>query len=154
MDLSSVLKPSCIAFGQDLANKEAVLDFLAHLLAADGAVSDEAAFRGAVADRERLAMTGLQDGIAIPHGISDAVVRPAIAYVRIKRAVPWETIDDKPVDQAFLLAIPTAADGNKAHIRMLSALATALIKPEVIEGLGKVGTAEGLISLLQEGANS
>lgn len=151
MDVSSVLSPECIAFDQDLSSKDAIFDFLIGMLVRSGAVSDAAAYKEAVVKREGMAMTGLQDGIAIPHGISDAVVHPAIAYVRLKGTVDeWESIDGKPIHHVFLLAIPTGSDGDKSHIKMLSALATSLIKPEVIKEIEAASSASELLGAFDE----
>lgn len=153
MDITDVLSSECVAFDRDLADKGQVFDFLTGLLLRCGAVREADAFERAVWEREGLAMTGLQDGIAIPHGISPAVARPAMAYVRLSHPLAWESIDDGPVRHVFLLAIPARGDGERdaVHIRMLSTLARSLIRPGVISGIEEARSADELLGALREG---
>ncbi len=153
MDITDVLSADCVAFDQDLVDKGQVFDFLTGLLVRCGVVRSADAFIRAIWEREGLAMTGLQDGIAIPHGISSAVTRPAMAYVRLSHPLAWESIDDGPVRHVFLLAIPPRDDGERdsVHIRMLSTLARSLIRPGVISGIEGARGAGELLDALREG---
>lgn len=153
MDISDVLSADCVAFDRDLTDKAAVFGLLAGLLWRCGAVRSIDEFERSVWEREGLAMTGLQDGIAIPHGISPFVERPAMAYVRLLRPLPWESIDDKPVRHVFLLAIPRQEEGERdaVRIRMLSTLARSLIRPGVISGIDEARSVDDLLAALRTG---
>ncbi|HYO20189.1 MAG TPA: PTS sugar transporter subunit IIA, partial [Dermatophilaceae bacterium] len=67
--------------------KQEVLDELIHSLAADGAVTDAAAFSAAVSEREAHGPTGMQDGLAIPHGKSGAVNAARVAMARLAEPI-------------------------------------------------------------------
>lgn len=153
MDVTDVLRTDCVAFDQHLSTKEQVFDFLIELLMRCGALTSEGMFKRAVWEREDLAMTGLQDGIAIPHGISPVVTRPAMAYVRLASPLPWESIDDVPVRHVFLLAIPKQGEGEKGamHLRMLSTLARSLVRPGVIARVDGARNAYELLEALRYG---
>ncbi len=153
VDITDVLSSDCIAFDQELSSKEQVFQRLIGMLRRCGAVASEEAFERAVWEREGLAMTGLQDGIAIPHGISPSVTRPAMAYVRLASPLAWESIDDVPVRHVFLLAIPSQGEGEKdaVHIRMLSTLARSLVRPGVIAGIDAARSAGDLLAALRAG---
>lgn len=151
MDITDVLRTDCVAFDQDLSTKEEVFDFLIGLLHRCESVTSEETFKRAVWEREDLAMTGLQDGIAIPHGISPVVTHPAMAYVRLASALPWESIDGFPVRHVFLLAIPRQGEGEKdiVHLRMLSTLARSLVRPGVIARVDGARNANDLLEALR-----
>ena len=140
MNLRELLNESCISLDLPLDSKEAVFRTLSQDLNRAGIVKDPDRFRKAVEYRETLSETGLEEGIAIPHGID------AIAYVRLAVPIEWESMDGKPVRHVFLLAIPE--NGDKVHIRMLSELAMHLIRKETRDALNCIKTKEELYGIL------
>jgi len=72
-------------------------------------------------ERERLASTGIGNGIAIPHP-RDPLTRPPeapiIATCFTEKPVPFGAVDDQPVSVLFLLISPTV----KHHLHLLSRL--------------------------------
>jgi len=72
-------------------------------------------------ERERLASTGIGNGIAIPHP-RDPLARPPespiITTCYTEKPVPFGAIDDQPVSVLFLLLSPTV----KHHLHLLSRL--------------------------------
>ncbi|MFO7714217.1 PTS sugar transporter subunit IIA [Desulfosarcina sp.] len=72
-------------------------------------------------ERERLASTGIGDGIAIPHP-RDPLSRPpeaaAIVTCFLEKPIRFNAIDDQPVFVFFLLISPTV----KHHLHLLSRL--------------------------------
>jgi PTS system nitrogen regulatory IIA component len=83
--------------------------------------------------RERLASTGVGEGIAIPHPRDPLIVQgtvPVILLCFLKEAVDFRTIDGLPVRVLFILLSP----GIPSHLQMLSKLAHAL-HDETFKGL-------------------
>lgn len=148
MGVSELLKASCISFDVSLNSKDEVFEYLINQLYEAGAIGSKATFLEAVKYRETLSETGLGEGIAIPHGKSDAVLHAAIAFVRLKEAILWESLDDKPVQYVFLLAIPNSGDDQ--HIRIISQLARSLIKEPVIAAIKNADNPETLLEALKE----
>lgn len=146
MNLQNVLIKPCISFDQNLRTKNEVFDYLIQQFSKQGIVQCQASFKKAVQYRESLSETGLEHGVAIPHGVDGSVQQAAIAYVRLRHAIPWESMDDQPIRHVFLLAIPE--NRNDVHIRMLSELARSLIKEDVIDAINKAQTAEELLSAI------
>jgi PTS system nitrogen regulatory IIA component len=71
--------------------------------------------------RERLASTGIGNGIAIPHPrepLSFAPQEPVITTFFLDQPINYHAIDDRPVFVLFLLINPTV----KLHLHMLSRL--------------------------------
>lgn len=103
-------------------------------------------------ERERLASTGVGNGVAIPHprkplpGFPDA---PVITTCFFKTPVDFKAVDDRPVFVMFVLLNPTV----KQHLSMLSRLSYCLrdaafidfLKdgPDSSDLLTKVGDFEG-----------
>ena len=72
--------------------------------------------------------TGIGDGIAIPHGKSDAVVRLAAALGTQRRGVDFESLDGEPAYVFFLLVSPANVSGP--HIKALARISRLLKNDE------------------------
>lgn len=147
MELSQIIEEGCISFDVDLHTKEEVFEYLVNQLLEVDVISSKEKFLKALYYRETLSETGIGGGIAIPHGKDDCVNQASIAFVRLLRPIEWESMDDKPVQFVFLLAIPNS-ENNEIHLRMLSELARSLIKKEVIEKVEKAKTSEEFLKVI------
>ena len=147
MELSEIMKQECISFDIKLKTKEKVFEYLANQLFDSEVISSKNEFIDALMYRETLSETGIGDGIAIPHGKHRCVKEASIAFVRLEKPIEWESLDDKPVQFIFLLAIPEG-DNDNIHIRMLSELARSLIKKEVVEKVSKAKTSSELLNVI------
>ena len=65
--------------------------------------------------------------------------------MRLKHAIPWESLDGKPIRHVFLLALPI--NSNQGHIRLLSQLELRRIREVVIE---KIVQIQRPLDLLQQ----
>ncbi|HPY25390.1 MAG TPA: fructose-specific PTS transporter subunit EIIC [Mycobacterium sp.] len=126
-------------------DKEAVIATLAALLADSGRAEDTAPLLQAALAREAQSATGLPGGIAIPHCRSAAVLRASIAFARLRPKVDFGA-PDGPADLVFLIAAPEG--GGAEHMKMLTALARALVRPEFVAELRAAGTADDVVALV------
>ncbi len=125
MSLQQITNKNLIAVNCDFTTKNEVITFLVDRLAAEGKLKDRDAFMQAVMDREALSETGVDSGIAIPHGKSEAVKEAAVAICRVNAPIAdWESMEeDNQVTLIFLLAIPVAEAGS-THLDLLAELMT------------------------------
>ncbi|MGL6166938.1 MAG: PTS sugar transporter subunit IIA, partial [Fusobacteriaceae bacterium] len=72
-----MLEKSYIKLDLSGQTKDEILEELVEILNNGGALENKEEFLKAVKDREATCSTGLEDGIAIPHGKSRAVKKPA-----------------------------------------------------------------------------
>ena len=100
-----------------------------------------------VLEREKIYSTGFGKGIAIPHGITDSVITPALMVGKLDVPVEWESEDGKPVSMVFLILVPE--DGQKKHFQLLANLARKLMHDEFTEAIYKAETAEQFAELLR-----
>lgn len=123
MDLKQITSEQLIAIDCDFKTKQEVIRFLVDKLYEADKISSKEQFLADVMAREALSETGISDGVAIPHGKSDAVRTASFAFARMKKPVAdWESLDeDNQVTLVFLLAIPTAEAGS-THLDLLAAL--------------------------------
>ena len=77
--------------------------------------------------REALGSTGTGGGIALPHARLPNLTTPATFFTRLKHPIPFDAIDNTPVDLIFLLLSPEGADST--HLTLLAAAARHLRNP-------------------------
>lgn len=113
--------------------KEALYQ-MSTMLEEHGVVSDKDAFYQAILDREAIGPTGMENGIAIPHGESDVVNDASIAVYKTTSDLEWDSLDGNPIKLIFLLVVPTKGR-NVNHLKILSRLSAALTHKDVQQEL-------------------
>lgn len=144
----AIISPELIALDADLGTtKDAVIDALAHRLAADGRTSDVDALKAAALARESQSATGLPGGIAIPHCRDASIATASLGFARLSPKVDFGA-PDGPADLVFLIAAPEGAGSE--HMKLLSSLARALVKPAFVASLRAAATPNDVVALVEE----
>ena len=97
-------------------------------------------------ERERLGSTGIGRGIGIPHGRLPGLDTLSGIFARLDRPVPFDAIDDQPVDLIFLLLAPEGAGAD--HLKALARVSRLLRDRTVCEKLRGTDNADALYALL------
>ena len=124
MNLLDILSPSSIQVNLQGETKDELIGELVDSLAVGEAIDDRDKVLQAVLEREKIMSTGIGDGIAIPHGKSDAVLNLTAALGIHKRGVDFEALDGEPAFVFFLLVSPTSVSGP--HIKALARISRLL----------------------------
>jgi phosphocarrier protein FPr len=127
---TDVLPVSAIVVGAVASRKEEAIDRVGGLLVDHGSVTPD--YIAAMRDREAIISTYLGNGIALPHGTSEAqatILRTGIAVVQYPAGVPWG-------DEPARLVIGLAATSGE-HIAILSRLAGILDDAELCDRLAR-----------------
>ncbi|MFC9998928.1 fructose-specific PTS transporter subunit EIIC [Nocardia sp. NPDC127526] len=142
----SIITAELISLDADLgATRQEVIAALAARVAATGRATDADALRDAALERESQSATGLPGGIAIPHCRAEAVTTASLAFARLAPKVDFGA-PDGPADLVFLIAAPEGAGAE--HLKLLSALARALVKPEFVGALRAAETPTMVLALV------
>jgi Kef-type K+ transport system membrane component KefB/mannitol/fructose-specific phosphotransferase system IIA component (Ntr-type) len=120
-DLGRYLKPSSVVLPLKAADKEGVIRELVAKLAREGLVEDEAAVTAEVLAREAAVGTGMEKGIAIPHGRSSGVRGMALAAGLCPAGADFQATDGEPARLIFLIA--SSPDDRGPHLQLLAAIA-------------------------------
>lgn len=149
MNFSNLIDKNLIVLDLDSLNKNEVIEKLVDLLDENGALINKNEFLEAVLLRETKSPTGLEDGLAIPHGKSTSVKTPKIAAARLKNKIKdWESVDESnEVDLVFLIAIPDAEKGT-THIEVLSNLTTLFMEDGFIESLRDAKNKDEFLNII------
>ena len=122
--LSDYVRPEMLSV--DLKGETAVevIDELLALAAAGGRIGDLTAARAAVLAREEQMPTGLEEGVAIPHGRTDAVDR-LVCAAGIHREGVWFGAADSGPAHVIVVALTPRNDGQP-YLQFLAAMMSAL----------------------------
>ncbi|HVL97678.1 MAG TPA: PTS sugar transporter subunit IIA [Egibacteraceae bacterium] len=148
LSIDDITSESLVTLDLDSADRWAAIDELARLLEVDGRVTDRSAFVQAVRAREETGPTGMEMGIAIPHGKSSGVARPSVAFGRSPDGVDFGSADGTPADLVFLIAAPEGE--SDLHITLLSRLARKLVHDEFRDALRTAATPADVIDILRK----
>ncbi len=145
MEISDFLSPDAVVVDLAAASKKQALQALSQRVARVAGLEERAVF-DVLLERERLGTTGVGKGIAIPHGKIANLDRIYGLFARLKPPVPFESLDDEPVDLVFLLLAPAAAGAD--HLKALARISRLLRNPAQCEKLRKAPDARTVYSLL------
>lgn len=150
MTITTLTNSALITLQTTFTDRDEAIQALAGQLDQQGKLHDKAQYLEAVFEREAHGATALGEGLAVPHGKSDAVKEASFAVATLKNTIQWQGIDEDEMEEVnliFLLAIPNAEAGS-THMKILTDLTSVLVDDEVREAALKATTAEELISIL------
>jgi len=125
MKITDLLKKQSICLDGKADSKEQVIREMVDLMAEGGNINDIDTYRETVFKREEEGTTGIGEGIAIPHGKTEAVSAPGLAAMVLPEGVDYDSLDGEPVYLIFLIAAPNTEDN--VHLEVLSRLSMLLM---------------------------
>ncbi|GGF29415.1 PTS 2-O-a-mannosyl-D-glycerate transporter subunit IIABC [Halobacillus andaensis] len=151
MKLQSLTSTNLIRTDQAFSTKEEAIRYLVDQLDQEGLLHSADDFYDAVMEREALSATGMEGGLAIPHGKSTSVKQAAFAAATLKTPIEdWESVDENnQVELVMLLAIPEDEAGS-THLNLLAELMTRITDPSYKEKLMAAKTSEAFYEALDQ----
>ena len=127
MKILDNITPECMLCDLQARDKKGIIEELAAPVAQAAGVKVEDMVR-VLLDRERLGSTGVGNGIGIPHGKMRELKKLHLGFGISRQGVNFESIDGKPTNIFFLLAVP--ADSAGLHLTMLAQISRMLRSEE------------------------
>lgn len=121
-----VITPDLILLNSDLADQDEVIRHIVEAAEFVGYVQDADELYQAVRKRESEVPTAIGYDIAIPHGKTEAVLHPFIAFLRVNKAFQWTKENEEMVRLVFLIGVPQNSEG-KMHLKFISQLSKKLL---------------------------
>ncbi|WP_349305433.1 PTS sugar transporter subunit IIA [Bacillus sp. FJAT-50079] len=121
-------------------DKVGIINELGELAYSLGKIESKKNYIEAVLKRENEFSTAFGDLIAIPHGKSNTVRTPFVAFGRTAENVDWDENGQQSVRMVFLLGIPEVNSGD-VHLRVLANISRNLMDDEF---RNKLLTAESI----------
>lgn len=144
--ITDLINEKLICLNLKATSKDEVFAEMAQLLHAQGRISDKAQFLTDIYAREEIGNTGFEDGVALPHAKSKAVVEPAVAIGVSQPGIDYGAEDGQPSKLFFMIASPDG--GSDHHIEVLAELSSKLIEDGFIENFLKAETEQHALELL------
>jgi len=130
------------------SSKKHALEQMAAVAADSLGLSSQAVF-SVLIDREKLGSTGVGRGIAIPHAKMAGLDGIHGFLIRSYEAVPFDAVDDEPVDLFFLLLAPENAGAE--HLKALARVSRALRDRDTVKALREAAGAAAMREALERG---
>lgn len=150
MLLSELIQEDVIKVGLEARDKwEAIQELVDVLVAAhEIRLNDRAAVIEAVETRERSFSTGLQYGLAVPHGAVESVKDIIAAMGTSARGIPFESVDGAPARIIILLVIPKGS--FQQNVRTLAGVSNLATRPDLRERLLAASSAADIVAAIAE----
>ncbi len=145
---NDILSPKALATDLSANGKKQLFQKIA-ALAADAYGLDADLVADALFEREKLGSTGFGGGVAIPHAKIADLQKMCGVVVLLDPSVPFEAVDEAPVDIVFALLSP--ADSGAEHLKALARVSRYLRDENQVTRLRGAGSAEALHALLAGG---
>ena len=146
MRITDLLDRRSIDLNGTPKTKNEALDQMIALMAKSGTLRDVDAYRAEVYRREEESTTGIGDGLAIPHGKCDAVIKPGLAAMVVKNGVEYDSLDGEPVNLIFLIAAPNTKDN--VHLDVLAKLSRMLMDEKFSADLKNAKDVDSFLSII------
>ncbi|ELF5343502.1 PTS sugar transporter subunit IIA [Vibrio metschnikovii] len=144
--ITELINQQLIKLDLSATDKNGVLEELVEILASQGRLSDKQQFLADIHAREALGNTGFEEGVAIPHAKSAAVIHPALVIGVSRQGIDYGAEDGLPSQLFFMIASPDGGDNR--HIEVLAELSSKLIEEGFIERFLDAKTEQQALELL------
>lgn len=94
----------------------------------------------ALKSREEESSTGFENGFAIPHARTKSILKPAILFIKFKKAIDWNSLDKQLTSCAFVLLIPEEV--SAVHLDFLSKISTALMDKNFVNKIKETNSKD------------
>ena len=152
MKITDLLSKDAIKLNGIANSKQDAINKLVDLMAKNGNLTDKEKYKEVVLKREEEGSTGIGEGIAIPHGKTDAVSKPGLSAMVINDGVEFDSLDGQPAKLLFLIAAPNTKDN--VHLDVLSRLSTLLMDTEFRKSLMEAKTPEEFLRCIDIAENA
>lgn len=149
MNLKKAISADTITLSLKGTTKDAIIEEMIDVLMAAGKIRDLKDRKDtlkAVLDRERKMSTGMQNGIAIPHGKTDRV-ESLIAAIGVKKdGMDFGSLDGQPSRIFVMTLSPDTRTGP--HIQFLAEISRQLSDPSIRDRILNATKPEDVLSIL------
>lgn len=146
MNLKKVLSENSILPQLQAATKAGAIEELIDFMAQSGKIEDRDTALQAVLAREAKMSTGMQNGIAIPHGKTDAVNELLVVIAIHKEGIDFDAMDGQPCSIFIMTLSPANRTGP--HIQFLAEISKLLGSEALREKLVAADSATEILNLL------
>ena len=146
MFLQDVFHPEFIKVNLEAEDKDEAFEELADYFCQAGKINIREEILDALRTREAKMSTGIQKGIAIPHGNTNAVETVSGVLGISRKGVDYDALDGEPVYLMFMIIAPEK--DAETHLRILKRLAELLEDSKFFTDLQAQKDAQGAYKII------
>ncbi|MDR5588602.1 MULTISPECIES: fructose-specific PTS transporter subunit EIIC [Clostridium] len=148
MRIVDLLKKQGIELNFNPFSKDECIEKLVNLMDKTGNLNNKEEYKKAIIAREAQSTTGIGDGIAIPHGKTNAVKKASLAAAVCKNGVDYDSLDGSLAKLFFMIAVPDNSDN--LHLEVLARLSTILMDEKFKDSLIDCKDKDQFLKLIDE----
>jgi mannitol/fructose-specific phosphotransferase system IIA component (Ntr-type) len=146
MDYLETLAKGSFSLHIESDTKDGIIDELLGLMIDAGQIDDKEDALNVIMERENKMSTGMEHGIAIPHGSSSKVENMVTAFGLKKEGVDFSSLDGE--DSKIFIVTISNIDNKGLHIQYLAAISKMLGDEKVREKLLCAESKEDVIKAM------
>jgi len=145
-NILALIDPECFTMELKGASKGQIICELVDLLDAKGKLTDKDLVLADVLERERTMSTGMDHGIALPHGKTDGIIDTAVAIGVKKEGVDFGSMDGQ-LSQLFVLIVSPKKDCG-LYVQFLAAIGAILRDKSLRDGIIYASSPQEAVELM------
>lgn len=146
LNLKELLSRDNILMNLETTTKEGIITEMIDRLVASGRITNRKAALKAIMEREKKMSTGMQNGIAIPHGKTNSVPDLVTALGIKPEGMDFESMDGLP-SRIFIMTL-SPVNRTGPHVQFLSEISRILENPDIRSRIIQAPDAETILELL------
>lgn len=148
MRIAEFLSPRAVIADLQSRSKQDAMRELSKVLATAHAGLDEGKLLAVLEEREKLGSTGLQDGVAIPHGKMPGLSQLIAAFGVSKEGIEFDSLDGRPTQLFFALVAPENSAG--IHLKALARISRLFKNPRFRASILEAGNPDEIYRAITE----
>ncbi len=129
--------------------KQEVIEELVDIIVANGQNMDREVILKAILDRESQMSTGMNNGVAIPHGKTNTVSELHVAVAVSRNPVEFDTLDKQPARILLMTISPESQTGP--HLEFLAEISRILSREDIRQSILAAETETELLEIIYKG---
>jgi PTS system nitrogen regulatory IIA component len=148
MKIMDFLSKEAVIVDLKATDKKSVIEELVQALKDAKKLKNTEKVVNVILEREKLGSTGIGQGVAIPHGKTDALNAQVGALGISKKGIEFNALDGAPVDTICLLAGPLEVAG--LHLKALSRISRLFKDKFIREAIKNAGTVDEILKIIEQ----
>jgi len=148
MKIMDFLSPDAIIVDLKATDKKSAIIELVDVLKDTKKVKDTDEIVDVVLEREKLGSTGIGQGVAIPHGKTDALQEQVGVLGISRKGIEFNSLDGEPVNIVFLLVGPVEVAGQ--HLKALSRISRLFKDKFLRQAIKDAKTVDEVLKIIQQ----
>lgn len=133
MEIKDILIPDGTRCAVQGTSKKRILETISQIATPFVPDTEQIDILSSLLCREKMGSTGIGGGIAIPHGRIGGLDRVVAILVTTSQGIPFDAIDNKPVDIFFAILVPE--DQAQGHLQTLATIAGKLNDKDTVKAI-------------------